>query len=533
MNVLKKTTFLLLTCMSISAAAVAEEYSSVSYKAVFNGESFALFDNLQQNYIDNSNLYVKVIKQKNGVNTLIYTGLLGGYENGNWNHLDFSEVDYQLIIDWSGAHDEVLCITRVDGYALQSASVQTNQVTSASLANSESFKVSYDGDYYEAKAVGGKMFNISIADETELTNKKIYVAEYSSDGRMTALSEAVKLECQTDYSAQLQLSENVQCIKVITIDFESQKPMSNYIYLSQGGEDLYGNDFNNAFSADISKAIFGKINSSTDCDFVKIEPTQSGSYVIFANSDDGVEGALYNSGENMISSGRTFGGGYFIKANLSAGETYYIKTCSSAVGDYKLTVTQVQDAEDVFISADAVRITKNPVNSQLDVTLADSNGAVIGTSRFDSGSNTVKIPITNSDNKYYITISDGQRAVSVLEVNVDSLSIDVNCSPKTYISVPISAVETENLNNVYFSLIFDKDKLALFDACEQTYTKAETGVGLVSSAEVDIKCIDDGSVVFKSVKNLTQQWSGIVNTVKLKSKLGGNTNVSILAYTVR
>ncbi len=67
---------------------------------------------------DYSNTYIEVTEYVNGQNTAIYTGLLGGYENGMYSFLDFSEVDIAVIFDWDS--DTQKYIREIDDNASES-----------------------------------------------------------------------------------------------------------------------------------------------------------------------------------------------------------------------------------------------------------------------------------------------------------------------------------------------------------------------------------------------------------------------------
>ena len=84
---------------------LAEEQRATSYKVtVENGETTVTVDETFSN-VDNSNLMVDVIKNIQGKSETIYSGILSGYDNGAWVHMDFSDVQYAVIFDWEQPDD--------------------------------------------------------------------------------------------------------------------------------------------------------------------------------------------------------------------------------------------------------------------------------------------------------------------------------------------------------------------------------------------------------------------------------------------
>jgi len=88
----------------------AEETNIYSYKVtVENGEATAVEEELFSE-VDNSDLMVDVIREDQGVRTTIYSGVLSGYDNGQWIHLDFSTVQFCVIFNWESIENEAFYI---------------------------------------------------------------------------------------------------------------------------------------------------------------------------------------------------------------------------------------------------------------------------------------------------------------------------------------------------------------------------------------------------------------------------------------
>ena len=89
------------------------ETNTITYKAKMeNGEVTVEEKNLIGE-IDNSNLEVNVIKQQCDTRTTVFTGKLKDYDNGRWINLDFSEMQFALILDWDTMENEAIYIVPV------------------------------------------------------------------------------------------------------------------------------------------------------------------------------------------------------------------------------------------------------------------------------------------------------------------------------------------------------------------------------------------------------------------------------------
>ena len=49
---------------------------------------------------DNSNKLIKVVKDTEGLRTIIFSGKLKDFDNGKWVGTVFSDADYAIIFDW-------------------------------------------------------------------------------------------------------------------------------------------------------------------------------------------------------------------------------------------------------------------------------------------------------------------------------------------------------------------------------------------------------------------------------------------------
>lgn len=175
-----------------------------------------------------------------------------------------------------------------------------------------------------------------------------------------------------------------------------------------------------------------------------------------------------------------------------------------------------------------------PYNNSINVLLFDDDGKRIQNVVASPIGGVIEaiIPIENILGHYNIVLRDNQTTVAVYELDCANTEKTFNTSFNSYISLPVSVSNTYSLSNVAFLVVYDEEALEMIDACEHTHTVTESGVGIVSVAEVSILAIDDGIVTFKSVKELTRRWSGTVNTIKFKPVIPGTSTISIYVYRV-
>lgn len=63
--------------------------------------------------ISYENIYVQVTQSLEGELSVIYTGLLGDYDNGKWNYINFGEIDHLTIVDFATMETEAIFIVPI------------------------------------------------------------------------------------------------------------------------------------------------------------------------------------------------------------------------------------------------------------------------------------------------------------------------------------------------------------------------------------------------------------------------------------
>jgi len=84
-----------------------------------------------------------------------------------------------------------------------------------------------------------------------------------------------------------------------------------------------------------------------------------------------------------------------------------------------------------------------------------------------------------------------------------------------------------------FKIAYDPAKLEVVDLCSQT-AKLDTTVGAVPGSNKTITVFNSSTGIIEftmsNPSSLTKSWAGIVSSIKFKSKVTGNANIT---YTIQ
>lgn len=99
------------------------------------------------NNINNFNLPVKVVRVTELGETVLYEGMLGGYDNGIWTSIDFSDIDFLGIFDWDSTVYGAIYIIPISNINTENeSSIETE------LRNDEIIK----DDFKESNEINGE-----------------------------------------------------------------------------------------------------------------------------------------------------------------------------------------------------------------------------------------------------------------------------------------------------------------------------------------------------------------------------------------
>lgn len=122
MIIFKKTIAIVLSTLVLTSTVFAEDNTTTqTFQATTDGTNITVAETDLYANVNNSNLTVKVIRQVGEHSATVYEGLLGGYENGAWNNIDFSGINLLVLLEWDS--DEVIYI------------IPTSEQTSQNSAN--------------------------------------------------------------------------------------------------------------------------------------------------------------------------------------------------------------------------------------------------------------------------------------------------------------------------------------------------------------------------------------------------------------
>lgn len=548
MKLVKNLFVFSLVTIIFSSVVSAQASNNVSFKADITSENVSVEKADIFGNDDNSKLQVKVVKQIGDESNVIYTGSLGEYENGIWSNLDFSGINFTVILNWNTLEDEVIYIIPISGDTDSvQTSLKTNSISNVYSERSTNgldtnIKIVYNNEYYEAALKTNNTIDVTLDITNSGVSKDLicYLAEYSSTGTLVDLTSNSQIPVPANGSVTAHISKtfsnaNVTSAKLFLWEKDNMKPIMSNILLNSQQTDFYADNYNDAQEYDISKKINGKINTVSDVDYIKFTPTETGKYVIHSNSTSNVSGCLYDSQNEVVKTSTDLNGGYYIAENLTAGNTYYLKTYGNNIGEYSIAITKMQNDGIVTITNDSIKLNQSYAGSAPATVKLFSAGTLVDSCDVTPQNNELdaEINIDNLQSAYTITVSDNETIVAVYDIKAVIEEKNYTVTDKSYVSVPVVVSNVTDFKNIYFSVAFDENKFMVADVCEHTYTTSETGIGLISSAEVNIKAIENNAVVFASTKNLTSVWNGTVNSVKLQAMSNGEYTVKTIAYSVK
>ena len=352
--------FLVVCILSISVFS-AGTITSFAEEAT-EKQDITLKDDLIENMnsdTDSSELNVRVIRQNGDNKTTVFTGKLKDYDNGRWIHLDFSGIQFFVLLDWDsmdcdGMENEAIYIvplsndTKIENNtAVSKPSDETvnetlssgTAVTSQNSGIQCDVNLMYDGAYSEKVIIRNKQLTVPVKiTNNSDTDKNIvcYIAEYYENGvlRNSVSSSTVTVEPGKSIATQVTkvFSSKTKSVKIFVWNSKSLQPITGAITLDESESDYYANTVAEAQEYDIGYQIKGKINTANDVDYIKFIPKASGEYTFNCVSTTNAVITLYNANQGTLKSASTS-----YKCSLTENQTYYLKVMGN-IGDYVLSV---------------------------------------------------------------------------------------------------------------------------------------------------------------------------------------------------
>ncbi len=332
-------------CMfSVSAYA---ETRDVSYKVTVEGENVSVVEDSLTSETDYSDLYVNVIKDTNGQQTTIYSGALGGYADGAFADVDFSEINFMVVFDWNTMEEEAIYIIpatqNINENDISANTVSTNEI--ATLQNTEP-----TDPVFSAEAVfwNTNEYTEFIAENTDclgvdlklknISEQEQYIQPYIALYENNRLCEAKVCSLQT-----FEAGEEISYREEFTIDTsktesytvkvfnwnDNLKPMTNAISINAVKNDYFSNSIDSASTITTEKNIRGKINSSEDIDYIQFTPTLCDYYDI--ESADNINITLLKSNNQLVE--KELNNKYYLDKEL-----YYLKISAETATEYLINI---------------------------------------------------------------------------------------------------------------------------------------------------------------------------------------------------
>lgn len=367
MQFLKRLTITLIILSVLILQVHAEETYNTSFKVATDGENISVTETELVGNIDNSNLNVEVIKQIGEETTVIYTGLLGNYDGGIWSMIDFSEIDFLLILDWDTMEEESIYIRPIISEETENLtsdtakmpeinknneiSVYQNSIIQTGTENAEvNISLLYNNSYSESVLLPGEELTAELQVSNNNTENDIelsaIVALYDDAGKFVDMN----VESITVAASSTEIFHNKTIVPaestvtnakiMIWESMNSLKPYTSPVILTLSGTDFFGDDYLLSQTINGKNKASGKINGVSDTDVFSFIPQNDGLYYFETLSDIDSYASLFAEGNltSPISTDDNSGtdNNFRLSATLNAGTTYYLYMNGRNEGQYTL-----------------------------------------------------------------------------------------------------------------------------------------------------------------------------------------------------
>lgn len=371
----------------------------------------------------------------------------------------------------------------------------------------------------------------------------LYVALYDETGALTAVSRKHDtISSNGEYqklAAELAIPENLPDgarLKAFLWNGQTMNPYQSCEIITSA-EDSYSDTISDANFFDLAQPISGSINTPGDVDCMKIIPSKTGDYLLQLTGNETLSLKLYQEDGTLLSENSfyTAGTGRILKNPLEKGRIYYIEISGQESDSYTLTVNQNRASMDrLEISGNQIRLSGFGKGGEAyQLALLTPNGSTLAAQALtagETGAYEAALSAPSENGTYYVMLLQGNRAKKLWRINITRNQITWNGSEDEYLSIPIYTSGAAAPDGIIFSVAYDSESLALFDACELTEA-AETTPMTLADEKLQIISIRQDGLSFCSTKNEPQTEDQLINIIKLRAKQNGTKTVSVCAYT--
>ncbi len=283
----------------------------------------------------------------------------------------------------------VLCITLCFSFS-------ANAVSSAETVENN-FYFSYNNVIHEEGLIGGETLTVSnyVGNNCGRNKNVILYAILYNQNDIPILVETIQDVVLADSTKIVEVEMNLplNCdgcyVKTFMWDSGVLTTLSKFVVF--GLETDYSDDMSGAEFIDYRKTLKGSVSESTDVDYVKFIPQESGIYFISEKFLQGTNITIYNS-EGGVLANKTIneGNNPYIMVTLSSNNEYYIKISNTKQAEYSININCAKSLSEYYQS-----------NNKYEVEI-EGNGTGVYVTALDLSSN------------YYVKNNGNQSIVSAV-----------------------------------------------------------------------------------------------------------------------
>ncbi len=297
---------------------------------------------INNNVIDNSELNVRVVKQIDGEQTMIFKGKLKDYDNGAWIHMDFSDTQFAAIFIWDDINDEMVYIIPASAEVIndgENISADTTKIMSVEASDeSEDYRIkqaiiknSNDVIIHDC-TTNGKLDSVTLVKNTsENKSAKLYAALYNGSvlenlkivdvpGNGTAGSEIVcdvNLPFETiteNHHVRIMLWDGDNSMRPLVDPYDTNIIITDYVYSNT-------------------------IQTVNQTDEYSFSVPADGYYRISFDGNSGITASLFHSSSSESSIASLTSS--YMECSLAADEMYKLKVTGTRMGVYNFKIERI------------------------------------------------------------------------------------------------------------------------------------------------------------------------------------------------
>ena len=228
-----------------------------TFKITVDGENASVVEDTLTSTTDYSNMNVMVYEDADGEKRLVYEGLLGGYDNGAWSNIDFSQIDFLLIFNWNS--EDMLYVQPVKNSVNINKQTENNTPVNKTQYLSDSASSLSIASQIKINGINVGENGMRIVDDANLNctftitnnssdsqkisailatyteNKTLYQVKMINTplvapGKTESIQVAYKFNAKKEYSGKLMFWNDKMMPLAATVDFTQNSGINAYYY---------------------------------------------------------------------------------------------------------------------------------------------------------------------------------------------------------------------------------------------------------------------------------------------------------------